>query len=230
MFKNVMSIAADVAVSAVQMKYGVAVGVAANAASRTVMRPDESVQGMTFARALDMCMGDTVEERLRRLEDACRTASSNEECAALANERLGRIGVYLQGEVSAAFSTDVGAMNIRGKKVALGLADTTAIRSLVRTASDFKTKKRADSTPWCEVWVRPRRIVGVWVAESLVFEEPSIVEELEERGYSVEVVSDGDIIKDGVGTAVEKSVDRPGMGRLSERVMNIAMKKVAKKS
>lgn len=217
-------LAVNGAVAAAQIKYGIPAVLAANAASRTLMRPDETVQGMVFSRALDLCGGDTVENRLNRLEGSCRAGSPTEECAALKEERLGRIGAYLRGEVTAAFSTDVGSLNIKGHKLALGLNDPTALRSLVRTASDFKAKKRADSTPWCEVWVKPHSIEGCWVAESLLDERPQLIQELEERGYAVEVVSDKDIISDGLKKAGEVQLGRLGFGRLQKAALKVANK------
>lgn len=212
------------AVAAAQVKYGIPAVLAANAASRTLMRPDASVQEMTFSRALDLCGGDTVENRLRRLEESCRADSPTEECAALKEERLGRIGAYLRGEVTAAFSTDVGSLNIKGHKLALGLSDPTALRSLVRTASDFRTKKRAGSTPWSEVWIKPRAIEGLWVTPSLLEERPGLKKELEERGYSVEVVPDEGIISDGLQKAAEVQLGRLGFGRLQKAALKVANK------
>lgn len=183
------------AVAAAQIKYGIPAVLAANAASRTLMRPDASVQGMVFARALDWCQG-TPDDKIRRLEEACRAVSPAEECAALREERLGKIGAYVRGEVVAAFATDVGSLHVKGHKVALGMTDLTSLRSLVRTASDFKAKKRATSTPWSEVWLRPRSIEGLWVARSLVEEYPYLLDKLRDKGYPVEVVPDEAILTD----------------------------------
>lgn len=147
---------------------------------RKVYHPGQSIQEMTFSHgvcAYRYTDAAGVEARIRGLENI-----KGEICAGLVNDDLGKIGVYVTGDIDIASRVDMGSYIDKD-----GMRRFDRVRYydyLVTEAKDLHNEKSH-----VEVWVRNPRIQSVWVKAEAVKKYKEVIDNLESDGYTVKVVA-----------------------------------------
>lgn len=144
------------------------------------------LEDVVFSHQMPYYGLDTVEDMISDADNEWQPelCCTRKEEAGLFGDAMGSnsgIGVFVTGTVTKMFNRDVGSVyNNSGRRTALISG---------HEVTDYKDLVPCGDTPYCEIWLIPKQIVGLWVTKKkLKVLNKKYLSRLNRKGYPVTVI------------------------------------------